>query len=446
MSGLRLWLAVLLGFMSCASMTAQQMDVLEFAKFKASQPGQKVDRDRQGSIIDFSTGESGFTFLADGTAELKAKEGDGVVRVIAPRKTSFIVIKHPVYGQCTWKAPLKLKRFSHYSAYLMTYSPDKLYKLSKQWFIVNVWPEDAIVKVDSTTTLVRDGKAQFYLPLGTHKYVVEAPFHTTVTDTVSLTDSHKEEIDVNLQPFYSYLAVKSGSDLSDIYIDKVLAGKGEITTGRLNPGQHRLTVIWDGVYYYDADIEIEGAEKKVVELDKERDASLFWQSSRWGLSKEARANQNGRLVKPDVRADVQITASGADTQILINREPVGSGSWKGSLPRGLYMINTRRDGVESKVDFLRVEDSSPIVLQLAPPEADYATLSVHSNVIGAELYVNDSLYGVTPCVVQGLPGGKMCKLSLHKEGYRNVTMYVKPHGNDMNDVEIIMKAGKAGKQ
>jgi len=446
MFGLRIRLIVVLCLLSACGLMAQQMEVLEFAKFKASQPGQKNEKDKQGSTIDFSTGESGFTFLADGVTELKAEEGKGVVRVIAPHKTSFMVIRHPVYGQCTWKAPLKLKRFSHYSAYLMTYSPDKLYKLSKQWLVVNVWPEDAIIRIDSTVTLVRNGEAQFYLPLGTHVYSVEAPFHTAVTDTVSLTDSRREEVSVNLQPFYSYLTVKSGSDFSDIYIDKVLLGKGEITTGRINPGQHRLTVIWNGIYYYDTDIEIERAEKRVIELDRDRDAFLFWQNSRWGLSREARANQSKKYRKPDVRADVRITAPGDDTEIIVNREPVGTGSWEGKLPAGLYMINTRRGGVESKVDFLRIEDSAPITLQLAPPEADLATLNVHSNVIGAELYVNDSLYGLTPCVVQGLPGGKTCKLSLHKQGFKDVTVYVRPHGNDLNEVEMTMKSGKSGKQ
>ena len=442
MSGLRLWIAVALGLLSAAGAAAQQMEVLDFIKYKPSQHGLKVDLDKSGAIIDFKTGESGFTFLADGKNPIEPQEDDGVVRVIAPHKTSYLVIKHPDFGQCIWKAPVKLKRFKHYSAYLATYSPDKLFKLSRQWLTFNVWPEDAIVSVDSTTTLVRDGKAQFYLPLGTHKYKVEAPFHSSVCDSVTLTDTGKEEQNITLQPFYSYLTVRPDAQDSEVYLDREYLGRGEVTTGRITPGRHRLTVLRKGIYYYDADVEIGEAEKKTVLLDREHDASLFWQKSRWGLSEEARSASGSQPAKVEVTADVEITAPQSDMEILINRESVGFGKWSGKLPEGFYAVNTRRSGVESRVQFLRIEDSSPVSLSMAPPEADFATLSIHSNVIGAEVYVNDEPKGVVPCIVQGLPGRQNYKITLRKEGYREETIYVKPYGNDLTDVQIQMKARK----
>ena len=442
MSGLRLWIAVVLGFLSAAGAAAQQMEVLDFAKYKPSQPGIGIDIDKTGSIIDFRTGESGFTFLADGKTPVEAQEGDGSVRVIAPHKTSYLVIKHPDFGQCIWKSPVKLKRLKHYSAYLATYSPDKLFKLSKQWLIFDVWPKEAIVVVDSTTALVRDGKAQFYLPVGTHKYLVEAPFHSSVRDSIALTDSAKEELSITLQPFYSYLTVRLDDQNSEVYLDRELLGRGDVTTGRINPGSHRLTVLWDGLYYYDADLDIGEAEKKSISLDREHDASLFWQSNRWGVPKEVRSAPGKQPVKAEIRADVEITAVNPDMEIVINRESVGVGKWSGSLPEGFYAISTRRSGVESKVQFLRIEDTTPIKMSMAPPEADYATLSIHSNVIGAAVYVNDTQRGVTPCIVQGLPGRQNYRITLKKEGYKETTIYVKPYGNDLTDVQVEMKVRK----
>lgn len=442
MSGLRLGLAVILGILSSANAIAQQIEVLDFEKYKPSQPGIAVDTDKTGSIIDFKTGESGFTFLADGKTPLEPQEGEGGVRVIAPHKTSFLVITHPDFGQCTWKSPIKLRRLKHYSAYLATYSPDKLFKLSRQWLIVNVWPREAIVAVDSTITLVRDGKAQFNLPLGVHKYRIEAPFHSSVCDSVSLTDTKREEVNVSLQPFYSYLTVRPGAQNAEVYLDREFLGKGDITTGRITPGPHRLTVLWNGIYYYDAEIIIGEAEKKTVSLDRDSNASLFWQSNRLGIPKEALASPDKQPLTVEIRADVEISAPGADTEILINRESVGSGKWSGTLLEGFYALSTRRDGVESRPQFLRIEESSPVKLSLAPPEADYATLSVHSNVIGAEVYINGELSGVTPCMVQGLPGLQKYRITLKKEGYKETTVYVKPYGNDLTDLQILMKARK----
>lgn len=443
MSRLKRLLSAVLGLLLLSfGATAQQIEVLDFAKCKPTRPGLRVDLDKSGAIIDFRTGESGFTFLADGKNPVEPQENDGTVRVVAPHKTSYLVIKHPDFGQCVWKAPVQLKRLKHYSAYLATYSPDKLFKLSRQWLILNVWPEEAIVSVDSTTTLVRDGKAQFYLPLGTHKYKVEAPFHSSVCDSIPLTDAAKEEINVALEPFYSYLTVKPGEGRTEVYLDRELLGRGDVTTGRINPGVHRLTVLWDGIYYYDADIEISGAEKKTVMLDRERDASLFWQSSRWGLPKEARSASGKQPFKVEIRADVEISAPFPDMEILINREYVGSGSWRGSLPAGFYAVSSRRGGIESRVQFLRIEDTSPVALSIAPPEADLAVLSIHSDVIGAEVYVNGELKGLTPCIVQGLPGRQNYRVTLRKEGYREETIYVKPYGNDLTDVQIKMKARK----
>lgn len=442
MSRLKQLLSAVLGLLLSFGATAQQIEVLDFAKCKPTRPGLRVDLDKSGAIIDFRTGESGFTFLADGKNPVEPQENDGSVRVIAPHKTSYLVIKHPDFGQCIWKAPVKLKRFKHYSAYLATYSPDKLFKLSRQWLILSVWPEDAIISVDSTTTLVRDGKAQFYLPLGTHNYKVEAPFHSSVCDSITLTDAGKEEKKITLQPFYSYLTVRTGAWNSEVYLDREYLGREEVTTGRIAPGRHRLTVLWDGIYYYDADVEIGEAEKKTVLLDKEHDASLFWQKSRWGLSEEARSASGSQPVKAEITADVEITAPQSDMEILINRESVGFGKWSGTLPEGFYAVSTKRSGVESRVQFLRIEDSGPVSMSMAPPEADYATLSIHSNVIGAEVFVNDEPKGVVPCIVRGLPGRRNYKITLRKEGYREETIYVKPYGNDLTDVQIQMKARK----
>ena len=66
-----------------------------------------VVTNKQQAIIDLKTSEKGFAFLADGKMEIQADEGDGVLTLKTPDKTAFIVVKHPDYGQLTWKVPTK---------------------------------------------------------------------------------------------------------------------------------------------------------------------------------------------------------------------------------------------------------------------------------------------------------------------------------------------------
>ena len=55
--------------------------------------------------------------------------------------------------------------------------------------------------------------------------------------------------------------------------------------------------------------------------------------------------------------------------------------------------------------------------------------------------INGVKVGVTPCVVENLPDGKPCEITLTCEGYKIAKGTVTPIGNDMVDVELKMKKG-----
>ena len=100
-------LLIALCFSFVASL-AQEMHIEEFAKLKKGPLNMNhVVTNKQQAIIDLKTSEKGFAFLADGKMEIQAEEGDGVLTLKTPDKTAFIVVKHPDYGQLTWKVPTK---------------------------------------------------------------------------------------------------------------------------------------------------------------------------------------------------------------------------------------------------------------------------------------------------------------------------------------------------
>ena len=419
---------------------AQEMHIEEFAKLKKGPLNMNhVVTNKQQAIIDLKTSEKGFAFLADGKMEIPADEGDGVLTLKTPDKTAFIVVKHPDYGQLTWKVPTKkgLRRKKHYAANLLTFSPDKEFKLQKQWVIFEIQPQDAILTIDSTMMLVQGGKQQFYLPIGKHAYIAEAPFHQQEEGSFELTDDERQIVTIALQPIYSYLTVRTSLEGCDILIDGQPIGQTRGTSGHLREGLHRLTVLKDSLMYYDADFNIGWREKKTIELTSDDLRPILKTKERERVVRNQEQEED-KPIKPII-APVTIKALDDNTSIWVNRELKGYGSWEGELAEGFYLIGTEKDGLESRSMTLWVDDDTPKNIELLAPMGSYGMINVHSNEIGADVYINGKLAGKTPCVVKDLPSGSNCQVRLVKAGFYEAEKEVRIVGNDLTDIDLKLK-------
>lgn len=439
---------------------AQQISIEEFKRVRKSWFSwllkQKQNTNKQMATLVLTTNEKGFDIKANGTAAVQMQQGEGELTVLVPHKTTFLVIKHPDYGQTIWKVPGKpLKRKRRYLAYLHTSSPTKRFQPGKQWLVFDITPENVILHMDSTQVKVRNGKVQYYLPLGTHKYKVESPFHQAVEDSVVLNDSVRSTVSVVLQPFYSYLSVKTPSKDYGIYVDDQLIGVGDATSGHLSPGTHQLTVssVSSGrVYYYDEAVTLGAAEKRTIELSADRlqqprliadrlqpvGAPANLTDTRMDAVEQTAA----QVPAPKVASgptDVKLIAPSDTAEIWMNLERLSVGTWQGKLAQGFYMLTTREGLLESEPIYFWVDGDFPVTLNLATPDGDYGMLSVHGNVIDADIYINNVRVGATPCIISKLPTGHDYEVTLKKQGYHTKTVSVSPRGNDLLDVEMNMK-------
>lgn len=434
-------------FLPCA---AQKISIGQFKRVKFDLATRKfLPVDKKMATLDLKTDEKGFTFKADGKTPIAAQEGDGQITLLAPHKTAYLLVEHPDYGQLMWKVPGKgLRKKKHYRAIMQTDKPGKEYKLSKQWVVFQVIPENAILQVDSTVALVRNGLAQFHLPLGKHGYHVEAPFYEELSDTVEVVDSAKIVVPVVLQSVYSYLTVKLPVLEGHIYVDGQPIGKGEATSGRLQPGDHQVLVTQNETCYVDTVVNLGIGEKRVLTLL----ASDLWvrplmaRAVTPGILKETADStvtdstaMAANVPLDSLKAQVTITAPDEETQIWLNREPLAYGKWEGKLALGFYIVSTLKEGLESKPIFLYVDDTLPKVLDMSLPKASYGVLNIHSNVVGATIILNQVEVGITPCILENLPATVACRIVLKKEGYHDAKLTVMPVPNDMLDVELNMK-------
>lgn len=450
-------LTVVLMFCCMLAVDGQQMNIDGFARLKRPLwKRSKVTVDKKLAILDLYTSEKGFQFTADGKTAVEAEEGEGVITLKVPHKTRFVTVKHPDYGQLVWRVPKKyLKKKKHYRATLDAYDPTKAYKVQKQWVVMNIQPENAIVRMDSTVRLLRQPTTTYYLPVGSHTYQVEAPFYEAVTDSFQLTDSAKMVLTVRLQPVYSYLTVKTPWPNMEIWVDGAPMGRQEATSMRLSEGNHRLTLFYDDYCYHDAHVSLGRAEKKVLELTvRDLKPSSLTKTSRMAvkpLHKEqpAENRQKQQTVAATATADagivmapVTLKATDEDMEIWVDRELVGSGTWSGMLSQGFHIISTRQNGQESPLSYLWIEDEFPQELNLAVPQAGYGRLNIVSNVVGAQVFIDGVCIGQTPLITEELPVRQDYRVSVSQKGYGLVTKTVTPKANDMVNVSVKLKKKK----
>jgi len=431
---------------------AQEMSIEGFARQKESLLSHITEKkDKKQAVLLLTTDEKGFTFKADGKTDIKAEEGDGLLTLKIPHKTHYLTITHADYGQYTWRAPGKgLRKKKCYHAYLRTFNPDKEYKLQKQWVIFQIIPENAIIHVDSTTILVRNGMAQFNLPIGWHPYKIESPFHKTIEDSLEVTDEQKLIVPIQLQPVYSYLTVNTPFSDCRIYVDDLFIGQHESVSRHLTPGGHRLSIFVDSLCYYDNFISLGEAEKKIINLSAEDLQQRKWRKLGIPASFTSPSPIKSDTIKQAqylaensarIKAPVTINVPDKDTEIWLNRELVSHGSWEGTLEEGYYIINTLKDGKESTTP-LWVTDEIPKVMNLGTPQMSHGFLNINSNVLGANVFVDDNLVGTTPCIIDNLPAYKSCEVRLEHPTYKPAKQKVLVLGNDMVNVQIKMRKKK----
>lgn len=426
---------------SLFTVNAQTMEVKDFTRMKRPLwKRSKVVVDKQKALLDLTTTEKGFTFKANGTEEAEIAEGDGIITVKVPHKTRFLTIAHPTFGQLTWRVPVKyLKRKKHYRATLLTSDPTKAYKLSQQWVVMQVQPANVIVHMDSTVHLLRDGNLALQLPLGTHHYQVESPFYEEVTDSFCLSDTAKTVLNITLQPAYSYLKVVTPWTGADIYVDGQLLDPVTSTSSRLMAGTHYLSVRKGGLSYYESSIQIGRAEKRIMTLTQS-DFDPRWMPKVTVIQPQATADtvQTAQAIQKPA-ASVTLKAATPDTEILIDRVLVGKGEWSGQLTKGYHQLNTRQDSVESATSDLWIDSELPLEQQLAVPQTSEALINIHSNVVGAQIFINNRLVGQTPYIVERLSANKVYEVRLEKKGYKTVSQKIQPKGNELTDMNIKMK-------
>ena len=416
----------------CLPLSAQQMSVEGFTRLK----GSKVEKDKSMAILDLVTEESGFTVVCGQNQPVEVKQGEGIITLRLPHKTSRLSIRHPEYGQLSWQAPTPLKKKRHYRATLFAVDPTKELKGTHQWVMFHLAPDNILLQIDSVSHPVRSDMMAYYLPLGEHRYRAEAPFYAPQEGQFTLTDSLRAEVLVNLQPLYSFLTVKTDWKGGGLYIDGTPVRREEVATScRLNEGYHRVAFFWGRECFYDSLLFVGPAQKVVLELT-EKDLRPLPLRMDEPLQLDSLAL--ARLDTDSVRVPVSLRCKDPEAEILVDRESVGKGQWEGSLPLGFHLLNARKSGCEGPVQRLMLEDAFPQELVLMAPGSGLGLVNIYTNAKDARIRIDGEDRGAAPEILE-LDASRSYEVMVYGPGYKEKKCRVRPKAGAQVDVYLKLK-------
>lgn len=114
---------------------------------------------------------------------------------------------------------------------------------------------------------------------------------------------------------------------------------------------------------------------------------------------ELRGNYSEITFKVDSNAD-----------IYINGEHKGARQWSGKLKAGEYQVECRQTNYKPTSQYVTVSENDTRTITLTPPTPILGTLSVTSNPLGAEIFIDGKSYGMTPANVEVVIGNHDVKL------------------------------------
>ena len=124
-------------------------------------------------------------------------------------------------------------------------------------------------------------------------------------------------------------------------------------------------------------------------------------------------------------ATIVLTAD-KDTEIFIDGESMGFGSWKGKLPPGPYSVECRKENHANTVESIVVRAGETMEIALKLPVPITGTLDIVSEPLDATITIDGKDYGKTPAEITGLAiGGR--EIAVSKAGYKteNVVVNIK---------------------
>ena len=405
--------------LSVSVVEAQQLSVKSFRKLEndLSARGSEGRTDQNGdkcAIIKVVTNEKGFVFEPDALGLVGSVGKTSEIWLYVPYGAKRLTIKHPELGMLRdYAYPERIEKACVYELVLTTGRVRTVVEeeIGGQWLVLTTEPEEAMVYIDEVYEAGESGRVQKFLPLGRHTYRVDYALYHPEAGQVELTSGERTELRVRLRPAFGYVEVTSEPESgARVLIDGEEVGETPYRSDRLKSGEHRIEVL-KAMY---------APASQMVTVTDGHTLPVRMQLS---------ANYGTLTFQTD-----------ASSEIWINNEKKGEGSWSGRLNAGMYILEVRRPFHRSVRQSLEVKAGDVRTLSLGSPEPIYGILNISSSPGDAEIWIDGRSYGTTPRILKDILIGEHT-LELKKEGCARVSQLISVEEGRVLPVHLTLSSG-----
>lgn len=242
----------------------------------------------------------------------------------------------------------------------------------RNYLVMNVSPANAKVTVEGVEREVRDGKVKTLLRHGTYSYHVEAPGYLPEDGRVNV-GSDRAELTVALRSTKGTLAVSTTTPGTEIYVNGDRMGVGS----------------WNGEMFPDT-YAIEGR------LAGHRNAEM---------TATVTTGQTTNVTIPalsSVTGTLSIKSTTPSTEIYVNGERKGTGSWNSSMYPDTYIVEGRLPSHRNAEQVVNVATGQTATVTLPALIPITGSLNIDYEPVGASISIDGTARGTTPAVIDNL--------------------------------------------
>lgn len=283
----------------------------------------------------------------------------------------------------------------------------------QQFVVFNVTPADALVEFNGEMLFVADGMAQKLARFGTYTYKVIAKDYHPAEGRITVDDvNQKKVVNVSLKPAFGWIDISGSSvDGAIVYIDDKMVGKAPLKSDKVASGVHNVKIVREMYRNYESSVTV--TDGAVAEL------------------------------RPVLAADFETVTltTDADSEIWINEQQRGTGSWTGDLGTGSYIVECRKPNHRTTSETITVSPGMSVTkISLKSPQPIYGVLSIMSAPGNAEVWLDGENIGLTPIYLpQILIGSHTLKLT--KSGCADWTGNVNVAEGQIAEINATLQSG-----
>ena len=335
--------------------------------------------------------------------KVENKYGELYLYITASAAT-FMEIIHPDYGKTEFRFPSKgLSDYFGYEMVVVLRGADDPIKQQNTYLNIVSDQPNAMIYIDEEFI----GQKEGFKPLkigSTHTYKIECDLFHTETGSVTLDSEETVVIEKKLRPAYGFLNVISVPvDGAMIFIDNKNVGSTPYYSDKIVSGTYKVRLVKE-MY--------KTTEQDVVVTD--------------GNTTKTEIVMPANFVNVTVKTDSQ-------SDIYLNDEYKGRGSWSGQLMEGAYFIEVKKEFHKTMSQNLNVTLGKDIDIIIDAPQPICGFIDVTTYPSRADVYVDDKLMGQSP-IIKSIPVGYH-ELRVEKDGYSSMKRNIEIRENETLPIE-----------